>query len=97
MLHVGIVGTFGASLEGVIRSHLTTPCEIVVADEIGIISRLADVDVLVRRRTMIWQLPDMPICCASLSLRRQIGGLSFSMRRRRLRIRMPVRPKRRRR
>jgi phosphoglycerate dehydrogenase-like enzyme len=47
MLHVGIVGTFGASLEGVIRSHLTTPCEIVVSDEIGIISRLADVDVLV--------------------------------------------------
>jgi phosphoglycerate dehydrogenase-like enzyme len=47
MLRVGIVGTFAASLEAVIRRHLTTPCEIVVADEVGIISRLIEMDALV--------------------------------------------------
>jgi len=44
MLKIAIVGTFAASLEGAIRRHLTTPCEIIVSDEV---SRLADVDVLV--------------------------------------------------
>ena len=44
---IGIVGTFAASLEGAIRENLTIPCEIVVADEAAIVSRLADIDVLV--------------------------------------------------
>ena len=47
MPNVGIVGTFAASLEDAIRRNLTVPCEIVVSDEAGIISRLADIDVLV--------------------------------------------------
>src|SRR5260370_127074 len=40
-------GRFAASLEDAIRGNLTVPCEIVVSDEAGIISRLADIDVLV--------------------------------------------------
>ena len=47
MLNVAIVGTFAASLEDAIRGNLIVPCEIVVSDEAGIISRLADIDVLV--------------------------------------------------
>src|SRR5215469_10822850 len=47
MQTIGIVGTFAASLEGAIRENLTIPCEIVVADEARIVSRLADIDVLV--------------------------------------------------
>jgi phosphoglycerate dehydrogenase-like enzyme len=47
MLKVGIVGTFAASLEGVIRQNLRLPCEIFVASETGIVSHLQDVDVLV--------------------------------------------------
>jgi phosphoglycerate dehydrogenase-like enzyme len=47
MLNVAIVGTFAASLEDAIRGNLTVPCEIVVSDEAEIISRLADIDVLV--------------------------------------------------
>src|SRR5215469_14519625 len=47
MLHIGIVGTFAASLEAAIRRNLTIPCEIVVSDEAAIIARLADIDVLV--------------------------------------------------
>jgi phosphoglycerate dehydrogenase-like enzyme len=44
---IGIAGTFAASLEGAIRQSLIIPCEIIVSDEAGIVSRLADVDVLV--------------------------------------------------
>jgi phosphoglycerate dehydrogenase-like enzyme len=47
MLKIGIVGTFAASLEAAIRCNLTLPCEIIVSDEAGIISRLVDADVLV--------------------------------------------------
>ena len=47
MLKIGIVGTFAASLEAAIRRNLTLACEIIVLDEVGIISRLADIDVLV--------------------------------------------------
>src|SRR6516162_6759765 len=47
MLKIGIVGTFAASLEAPIRRNLTLACEIIVSDEVGIISRLADIDVLV--------------------------------------------------
>jgi phosphoglycerate dehydrogenase-like enzyme len=64
MLNVGIVGTFAASLEGPISRNLDIPCEIVVADEGGIISRLADTDVLV---TMVLT-QDMGRACARLKL-----------------------------
>ena len=47
MQKIGIVGTFAASLEAPIRRNLTLACEIIVLDEVGIISRLADIDVLV--------------------------------------------------
>jgi phosphoglycerate dehydrogenase-like enzyme len=47
MLKIGIVGTFAASLEAAIRRNLPLPCEIIVSDEAGILSRLADADVLV--------------------------------------------------
>ena len=47
MQKIGIVGTFAASLEAAIRRNLTLPCEIVVSDEAGIVSRLAEIDILV--------------------------------------------------
>jgi phosphoglycerate dehydrogenase-like enzyme len=46
-LHIAFAGTFSASLERPVRSRLTTPCDVIVGDEIGIVPRLADVDVLV--------------------------------------------------
>ncbi|HEV8441322.1 MAG TPA: 2-hydroxyacid dehydrogenase [Methylomirabilota bacterium] len=47
MLRVGFAGTFSASLEEPVRAYLGLPCEVIVADEPGIVRRLADVDVLV--------------------------------------------------
>jgi len=47
MLGVAFAGTFPASLEQRVRRHLTTPCEITVADEAGIVPRLKHTDVLV--------------------------------------------------
>jgi phosphoglycerate dehydrogenase-like enzyme len=47
VLQIAVVGTFPARLEEPMRRHLTTPCEIIVTDEAGIIPRLAEVDVLV--------------------------------------------------
>ena len=47
MIHVAFAGTFSASLEPRVRAHLAVPCEISVADELGIVSMLAAVDVLV--------------------------------------------------
>jgi phosphoglycerate dehydrogenase-like enzyme len=47
MLCIAVVGTFAASLEQPLRRHLAIPCDIVVADEAGIVSLLGDVDVLV--------------------------------------------------
>jgi phosphoglycerate dehydrogenase-like enzyme len=47
MLQVALAGTFAASLERVVRRHLTTPCEIIVVDEIGTVARLVEIDVLV--------------------------------------------------
>jgi phosphoglycerate dehydrogenase-like enzyme len=47
MLHVAFAGTFTAMLEQPVRRHLTTPCEIIVASEIDILPRLAEIDVLV--------------------------------------------------
>jgi phosphoglycerate dehydrogenase-like enzyme len=47
MLRVAFVGTFPACLAEPVRRHLTIPCDITVSDEADIISRLAEVDVLV--------------------------------------------------
>jgi phosphoglycerate dehydrogenase-like enzyme len=46
-LRVAFAGTFSASLEPAVRSHLDVACEVVLADESSIASRLSDVDVLV--------------------------------------------------
>jgi phosphoglycerate dehydrogenase-like enzyme len=47
MLRVGFAGTFSASLEQLVRRHLETPCEIIVADETHILPQLKPIDVLV--------------------------------------------------
>src|SRR5213594_2344203 len=47
MLAVAFAGTFAARLEAPVRAHLGLPCEVVVADEAGIVGKLGDVDVLV--------------------------------------------------
>ena len=47
MLRVAFAGTFAASLAEPVRAHLGAPCEVVLADEVGIVSQLSDVDVLV--------------------------------------------------
>jgi phosphoglycerate dehydrogenase-like enzyme len=47
MLQVAFSGTFPASLEQPVRNHLTTACEIIMADETKIASRLQHIDVLV--------------------------------------------------
>jgi len=47
MLRVAFAGTFAASLEPRVRAHLEVPCDIVLADEAGIVTKLPDVDVLV--------------------------------------------------
>jgi phosphoglycerate dehydrogenase-like enzyme len=47
MLRIAFAGTFSARLEEPVRAHLDIPCDVVVSDEAGIVSRLRDVDVLV--------------------------------------------------
>jgi len=47
MMRVGFAGTFASRLEAPVRARLDVPCEIVVADEDAIVSKLGDVDVLV--------------------------------------------------
>jgi phosphoglycerate dehydrogenase-like enzyme len=47
MLQVAFAGTFSARLEERVREHLRLPCNVIVADEVSIIPRLAEVDVLV--------------------------------------------------
>ena len=47
MLRVAICGTFATSLEPRVRARLATPCEITLADEKSVVSRMPDVDVLV--------------------------------------------------
>lgn len=47
MLRVIFAGTFAASLAEPVRRNLTIPCDVITSDETGIISRLADIDVLV--------------------------------------------------
>ena len=47
MLRVAFMGTFPAGLVEPVRRRLRTPCEIAVSEELGIVSRLSKVDVLV--------------------------------------------------
>jgi phosphoglycerate dehydrogenase-like enzyme len=47
MLQVAFAGTFSATLEPSVRARLRTRCDVVFGDEVGIVSRLAEVDVLV--------------------------------------------------
>lgn len=47
MLRVAFAGTFAARLEERVRAHLGIPCDVIVDDESGIVSRLPEVDVLV--------------------------------------------------
>ena len=47
MIHVAFAGTFAASLEPRVRAHLDVPCDVVLADETDIVTKLPDVDVLV--------------------------------------------------
>src|SRR6266498_3920854 len=47
MLGIAFAGTFSARLEAPVRAHLGMACDVVVADEAGIIPKLADIDVLI--------------------------------------------------
>ena len=46
-LRVAFAGAFSVRLEEPVRAHLEMPCDVIRADEVGIVSRLSDVDVLV--------------------------------------------------
>ena len=47
MLRVVFMGTFPVSLAAAVERHLGIPCEIAVSEEVGVISRLSEADVLV--------------------------------------------------
>jgi phosphoglycerate dehydrogenase-like enzyme len=47
MMKVAFAGSFAARLAEPVRARLSLPCEVIVDDEAGIVSRLEDVDVLV--------------------------------------------------
>jgi phosphoglycerate dehydrogenase-like enzyme len=47
MVKVAFAGAFATTLVEPVRNQLKTPCDIIVGDEDGILSRLADIDVLV--------------------------------------------------
>src|SRR5262245_4420902 len=47
MLRVAFAGTFSATLEAAVRARLATPCDVVLGDEVAIVPRLSEVDVLV--------------------------------------------------
>jgi phosphoglycerate dehydrogenase-like enzyme len=46
-MKVAFAGAFAAQMAEPVRARLALPCEVVIDDEAGIVSRLADVDVLV--------------------------------------------------
>jgi hypothetical protein len=50
---IAIVGTLAAGYKSAIRQNLTLPRGIVVSDETGIVSRLADIDMLLTRVMLI--------------------------------------------
>jgi phosphoglycerate dehydrogenase-like enzyme len=47
MLGIAFAGTFAARLEEPVRTRLDVPCHVIVADEAGIVAKLAEVDVLI--------------------------------------------------
>jgi phosphoglycerate dehydrogenase-like enzyme len=47
MLRAAFVGVFAARLHGLVQDRLDVPCQLIVEDEAAIMSRLADLDVLV--------------------------------------------------
>jgi phosphoglycerate dehydrogenase-like enzyme len=47
MLGIAFVGTFAARLEARVRAHLGLPCDVFVADEVEIVAKLRDIDVLI--------------------------------------------------
>jgi phosphoglycerate dehydrogenase-like enzyme len=47
MIHIAFAGTFSRSLESRVRAHLDVPCDVTLADEAGVVPKLAAVDVLV--------------------------------------------------
>ena len=47
MLRVAFAGTFSTTLAPAVRARLAAPCDVITGDEAGIVSRLADVEVLV--------------------------------------------------
>jgi hypothetical protein len=46
-LQVAFAGAFAICLEQPVRAHLSMPCDVILADEVRIVSRLFEVDVLV--------------------------------------------------
>jgi hypothetical protein len=46
-LRIAFAGTFSIRLEQRVRAHLRMPCDVIRADEVEIVSRLPEVDVLV--------------------------------------------------
>jgi phosphoglycerate dehydrogenase-like enzyme len=46
-LRVAFVGAFAVRLEQPVRAHLSMPCDVILDDEVGIVSRLSDVDIVV--------------------------------------------------
>lgn len=47
MIHVAFAGTFSRTLETGVRARLRVPCDVTVADEAEVVTKLADVEVLV--------------------------------------------------
>jgi phosphoglycerate dehydrogenase-like enzyme len=47
MLRIGFAGIFAASLEQRVRAQVRTACDVTVADEAGIVSKMPELDVLV--------------------------------------------------
>src|SRR6266446_9700042 len=47
MLKIAFAGTFAATLEPAVRSHLAVPGDVIVGDEAGIVGTLGDVDALI--------------------------------------------------
>ena len=47
MLRIAFMGAFSASLVEPVRRELSIPCEIAVSEEVAIVPRLSEVDVLV--------------------------------------------------
>jgi phosphoglycerate dehydrogenase-like enzyme len=46
-MRIGFAGTFASSLVERVQSHLSIACDVVVADETGIVAKLGDLDVLI--------------------------------------------------